>query len=256
MPLEKSPTLPTDAAHPYLDKDGGKIRGLFDAIAPKYDLLNHLLSLNIDRWWRRVAVRELAPTANGRYLDACTGTGDLSFSLLREIRSRGGKPETDRPQVFSSDFSLPMLRVGQKKSRSGTRPRFLQGDTLHLPFGDGTFDGAMVGFGIRNVADLLAGLEELRRVLRQGAPLVLLEFTALNFPIVGPIFEFYSEKILPRIGNLLSRSPDDAYTYLHESIERWPKGEELVGIMREAGFKGARWQRLMPGNVAIHVGHA
>lgn len=256
MPLENvslSGSKPSPAAteHPYLDKDQGKIRRLFDAIAPRYDLLNHLLSFNIDRWWRRVAVRELHLERDGCYLDACTGTGDLSYSLLRELRPLGG-----HHRVFSSDFSLPMLQLGQKKRRPGTSPRFLAGDTLELPFAADTFDGAMVGFGIRNVADLHEGLVELRRVLRRGRRLVLLEFTSLDVPLVGPVFEFYSERVLPRIGNLLSRSPDDAYTYLHQSIQRWPKGDELVEILRGAGFKGARWRRLFPGNVAIHVGHA
>ena len=245
------------AAHPYLDKDRRKIQGLFDSIAGDYDFLNHLLSLGIDVRWRKRAVRALGIRPGGTYLDACCGTGDLGFSILSDHR------DLDAIEVIGSDFSLGMLEHGERKRRRALAkgdvdaprtPRFLAGDTLHLPFADKTFDGAAVAFGIRNVQDLAGGLRELRRVVRPGGKIVLLEFTRLRVPLVGPCFHFYLEHILPRIGNFISRSEDRAYTYLNDSIRRWPDVETLAETMREADLTAVDWTTLFPGNVALHVG--
>lgn len=256
MNAPENPTLSVDgesSAHPYLNKEHGKIRGLFDAIAPRYDLLNHLLSFNLDRVWRRIAIRELPLGPDRRFLDACSGTGDLSFEIVRALR-RGGHTDSS---VCSTDFSIPMLEIGSKKRpENGLAHTFIAADTLHLPFRDHTFEGATVSFGIRNVEDLSGGLEELRRVLRPGGKLVLLEFTPVRTPGLKQCFDLYCHGILPRIGNLISGSPDQAYSYLQQSIDRWPDGEELKNRMREAGFKAVRWRRLIPGNVALHVGTA
>ncbi len=241
------------AAHPYLDKEHQKIQGLFDSIAPRYDFLNHLLSLGIDVYWRRRAVEELRPRAGGRYLDACCGTGDLSFTLQEKHGPQG------QISVVGSDFSLGMLRHGVKKrgkeqKRLRSFPTFLAGDTLKLPFEDATFDGVAVAFGIRNVHDLSAGLRELRRVVRPGGRVVILEFTPLRIPVVGAVFHFYLEHILPRIGNFIARSNDRAYTYLNDSIRRWPDGETLSEQMRNAGLCAIEWRTLFPWNVALHAG--
>ncbi len=234
-------------AHPFLDKEQRKIQGLFDSIAPRYDLLNHLLSFQLDRRWRRLAVGELRPRRGGTYLDACCGTGDLGFSLLRGF-------ERSEIRVIGADFSLGMLKLAVRKGEEGSRPHFLAGDTLRLPFADGTFDGAAVAFGIRNVEDLAGGLRELTRVVRPGGRVVLLEFTPLHVPFVGPLFHFYLAKVLPRIGNWISGSDERAYSYLNESIRRWPEGEALSDQMRAAGVCAVRWRSLFPGNVALHAG--
>ncbi len=241
------------AAHPFLGKEHRNIRKLFDGIAPRYDLLNHLLSFNLDRWWRRFTVRELPIATGTHFLDACSGTGDLSFAIVRALRQ-----ESRSATVVSSDFSIPMLEIGSQKRgrRSSIEHEFVAADTLHLPFASETFDGASVGFGIRNVEDLTGGLRELRRVLKRGGRLVLLEFTPVQIPVVKTAFDIYCHGLLPFIGNLISRSPDRAYSYLQQSIDRWPPGDELAETMREAGFKAVRWRRLAPGNVALHVGVA
>ena len=248
------------AAHPALDKEQRKIQGLFDSIAPRYDLLNHVLSLQLDRVWRRRAVEELRPRPGGVYLDACCGTGDLSFAVQRHGDEFG--TDAPPPRVVGSDFSLGMLTHGARKrvEERGRRgetarlPGFLAGDTLNLPFADRTFDGAAVAFGIRNVADLDAGLRELTRVVRPGGQVVLLEFTPIRVPVFGAVFHFYLRHILPRIGNWISRSEDRAYTYLNESIRRWPDGDALGDRMRDAGLCAIRWRALFPGNVAVHAG--
>ena len=245
---KREPPLPTTTPHPFLHKEHVKIRGLFDAIAPRYDLLNHLLSFNLDRYWRRQAIGQLAPQPVGHYLDACAGTGDLAMELSRQVRPRGVG------SVLATDFSLPMLQGGiQKNAEPGVH--FVAGDTLRLPFADRVFAGATVGFGIRNVENLAAALTELRRTLGQGGQLVLLEFTLLENRLLRPFLDLYCQVVLPRLGNWLSGSREKAYTYLQESIDRWPRGDELASQMREAGFKGVTWRPLFPGNVALHSGY-
>jgi demethylmenaquinone methyltransferase/2-methoxy-6-polyprenyl-1,4-benzoquinol methylase len=234
------------AAHPGLDKEKRRIQGLFDSIAPRYDFLNHLLSFQLDRWWRRRAVRELGARADGIYLDACCGTGDLALALL------GRAPAA--PRVVATDFSLGMLRLALRKARAGRAPHLLAGDTLRLPFADRAFDGAAVAFGIRNVEDLDGGLRELARVIRPGGRLVLLEFTPFSVPLVRPVFHFYLERVLPRLGNWISGSDERAYSYLNDSIRRWPAGEVLADRLRAAGLVAVRWRTLFPGNVALHIG--
>ena len=241
---ESQAALSESMAHPLLGKKQNDIQSLFNGIAPRYDLLNRLLSMNIDRWWREKAIDELAPREEGRYLDACAGTGDLAFALRKRF---GGR----RPRVYCSDFSVEMVRRGNRKGRG---PRFLAGDTLQLPFADDTFDGAMVGFGIRNVENLHGGLQELRRVIRPGGRLILLEFTPMQNRLLRPVVDFYCRKIMPQIGNILSGSRVRAYSYLNASMETWPDGERLAERMREAGYKGVRWRPLFPGLVALHRG--
>ncbi len=222
------------------------VRGMFTAIAPRYDLLNHLLSLNIDRGWRRRAVARLdweaAPA--GTYLDACAGTLDLAAELAACPGFRG--------RVAGTDFVVPMLRLGRDKA-GALRP--VGADTLRLPFGDAVFDGATVGFGIRNLVDVDAGFAELRRVLRPGARLVVLDFT---LPPAGParaLYLLYFRRVLPLVGRLVSKHTD-AYTYLPDSVLQFPTPDALAARMRAAGFTDVLFERLTLGVAALHWGTA
>ena len=243
---ESSTDSPAEA-HPFLDKPGAKIQGLFDEIAPRYDVLNRILSFNIDVWWRRKAVQSLRLQPGHKILDACCGTGDLSMAAIK------AEPSID---VIGSDFSMQMLLNGDRKRRdkngSLRGPRLIQADTLNLPFRDNTFDGAMVGFGMRNVSDLPAGLKELCRVLKPGGRLMVLEFTPMTRRWLRPFSDWYQGQILPALGNLLSGSKVKAYSYLDESVKDWPDGDRFAEIIRTTPFHAVRWRPLFPGNVAVH----
>jgi len=223
-----------------------QVQTIFSEIAPRYDLLNHVLSLNIDRAWRRRAVDTLGweGAAGGRFLDACAGTYDLSLELARRADFEG--------TVVASDFAQPMLVVGHPKLK-GQRVAPVCGDTLELPFPDASFDGATVGFGVRNLADLDRGFREFRRVLKPGARLVVLEFTTPPNRLVNAGYQFYFNRILPVIGRVVSGHPW-AYTYLPESVKRFPGPEELEQKLRDAGFARAGQRLLSFGIAAIHWG--
>ncbi len=220
------------------------VRGMFTAIAPRYDLLNHLLSLNVDRRWRRQAVRALgwvrAPA--GRYLDLCAGTLDLAATLAGQPGFSG--------QVIGADFVLPMLRLGRGKS---DRVSPLNADALELPFGDATFDGATVGFGVRNLADLDVGLIEAARVLKPRARFVILEFTTPPRQPMRGLYFLYFKHLLPFIGRLVSKHTT-AYRYLPESVLAFPGPEELAGRMQACGFGEVTYELLFGGICAIHAG--
>ncbi|MEM7167756.1 MAG: bifunctional demethylmenaquinone methyltransferase/2-methoxy-6-polyprenyl-1,4-benzoquinol methylase UbiE [Planctomycetota bacterium] len=236
----------TETAHPFLDKEQRKIRTLFDRIAHRYDFLNHLLSFNMDKRWRRLAVEKLAVQDGKRYLDVCTGTGDLALELARLNKDKD-------ITVIGSDFSVPMLQIGTDKCGE-EGPRLLAGDTSRLPFPDGTFAGISVGFGIRNVENLEAGLAEMQRVLEPGGRMVILEFTPVRSRLMKPAFHLYCHGIVPLVGNLVSRSRERAYSYLQQSIDRWPTAEKFREIIAGVGFTEVGSKTLFPGNVALHWG--
>jgi demethylmenaquinone methyltransferase/2-methoxy-6-polyprenyl-1,4-benzoquinol methylase len=221
------------------------VRRMFSDIAPRSDLLNHLLSLNVDRLWRTAAARALLNGGAPRLvLDACAGTLDLALAVAR--RAEPGA------RVVATDFALPMLRLGAPKvGEASVDP--VAADSLRLPFADGTFDAASVAFGVRNLADREAGLRELARVLRSGGRLVVLEFSTPSFAPLAAVYRFYFHRVLPRIGALLSRHRE-AYTYLPESVDDYPPPETFAAMMREAGFARVRWRRLSAGIVTLHVG--
>lgn len=225
-----------------------EVRRMFGAIAPRYDLLNHLLSANRDRLWRRRAVDRLLEggPAEGMYLDACAGTFDLSVELADRAAFRG--------TVLGFDFAYPMLDAGRSKL-AGRRIAPACADALSLPLGDGSVAGAMVAFGVRNLADLDAGLSELARVLRPGGRLVILEFMTPHWQPFRALYLFYFRRVLPLVGRLISRH-GSAYTYLPESVLRFPEPAELARRMEGAGLTDVRWDVMTGGIVALHCGRA
>jgi len=237
---------PEESVLPPPEAKAGYVRGLFQAIAPWYDALNHLLSLNRDRAWRRRAVDRLDWSAHpdGLYLDACTGTFDLALELARRPGFHG--------RVVATDFAPAMLRQGQPKiGAAAIRP--LAADTLRLPFADATFHGATVGFGVRNLADLDAGLRELVRVLRPGGRLVVLDFALPPRGLLRAGYLLYFRRVLPTIGRLVSGHAS-AYRYLPESVLRFPEPPELARRLEAAGLRGVGWELRTAGVVAIHWG--
>jgi len=237
----------TPDARPSRGKDRERqVRTIFSEIAPRYDLLNHVLSLNIDRAWRRRAIDLLGWEARpeGIYLDACAGTYDLSLELVRRPGFAG--------RVVASDFAQPMLVQGHPKV-AGRAVHAVCGDSLRLPFPDATFDGATVGFGVRNLADLSAGFRDFARVLRPGARLVVLEFTVPPNPVVRWAYMVYFTRVLPLVGRIVSGHPW-AYTYLPESVKEFPGPEGLAALMEGAGFEQVSWRLLTGGIAALHVG--
>lgn len=222
------------------------VREMFSAIAPRYDLLNHLLSLNIDRAWRRAAVDRLDWQARpaGLYLDACAGTLDLAAELANRRRFSG--------RVVGADFASAMLRMGNgKATRGGIAPA--AADALQLPFRSGRFDGATVGFGVRNFADLDAGLAELRRVLRVGARLVILEFALPSRRPFRWLYQYYFRRVLPLIGRAVSGHPT-AYSYLPASVDEFPSPAGLRQRLERLGFRDCDYRLLTGGIAAIHWG--
>jgi demethylmenaquinone methyltransferase/2-methoxy-6-polyprenyl-1,4-benzoquinol methylase len=218
-----------------VQKDAGTIQAMFGEIAPRYDLLNHLLSFNVDRRWRRRAV-ELASPA-GPVLDVCTGTGDLAAAFSRATGDA----------VVGVDFCAPMLACGRDKKECGG-VRFVRGDALRLPLPSNRFDVVSVGFGIRNVADVDRGLAELVRVARPGGRVAVLEF----IPPRSRFVEFYFGRVLPFVGNLVSRSR--AYSYLNRSVADWADENELADRLRRAGCPEVTIHPLTFGFAAVHLG--
>ena len=222
------------------------VRTVFEEIAPRYDLLNHLLSLNIDRLWRRKALAALgwerAPA--GAYLDLCAGTRDVAAELSRRPGFGGF--------VVGADFAIPMLRAGAGKAPVD-RVGPVGADAQQLPLRGSSVEGATVAFGIRNVAQLDVALREVFRVLKPGARFVILEFTTPRFWIVRTLYHFYFHQVLPFIGGLIS-GHRTAYKYLPQSVANFPAPDELAARMRAAGFVDVHWMSLSFGIAAIHVG--
>jgi demethylmenaquinone methyltransferase / 2-methoxy-6-polyprenyl-1,4-benzoquinol methylase len=222
------------------------VRRTFSEIAPRYDLLNHLLSFNIDRRWRRRAIAILDPTrrADGVFVDLCAGTLDVASELSRTRGFRG--------LVLGTDFAEPMLRAGLNKA-----PRVLvapiTADALALPLANDMAAGAIVAFGIRNVASLPAALAEVYRVLEPGGRFVILEFSTPRSAVVRGAYHAYFHTVLPVVGRAVS-GHRTAYRYLPESVARFPVQEELARAMRDAGFVDVRWESVTLGVAAIHSG--
>jgi demethylmenaquinone methyltransferase/2-methoxy-6-polyprenyl-1,4-benzoquinol methylase len=217
---------------------------MFAGVAPRYDLLNHVLSANLDVIWRRKAAAALDASPGSEVLDLCCGTGDQSVAL----KKRGAR-------VASADFCVPMLAIARRKfSRLGSpRPGALAADALALPFPSGRFDGATVSFGLRNVADLDAALSQLARVLRPGGRLVVLELTVPELPVLRQLYLFYFLRLLPWIGRRISPR-GSAYSYLPNSVVSFPQRQEFLDKMAAAGFTDLSFQSLSAGTVCLYRG--
>ncbi len=221
---------------------------MFNRIASRYDALNHLLSLGLDRRWRRRAAQTLALTGRERVIDVCTGTGDLALGLVQDRKGSAGS-------VVGLDFAAEMLRRAREKIAGASltsRIALVRGDATMIPFPDGTFDAATVAFGIRNVVDTRRGCEELLRVLKPGGGLVVLEFGRPRIPGIRTLYDWYFRYLLPRIGRAVSKD-DDAYSYLPASVRTFPDGPAFTALLEDAGFVEARHVSLTVGVVYMYV---
>jgi demethylmenaquinone methyltransferase/2-methoxy-6-polyprenyl-1,4-benzoquinol methylase len=232
-----------------LDKREARIRRMFGHIAPTYDLLNHLLSLNIDHYWRWQTTRIVPPAGEAPILDLCTGTGDLALAY---DRAAGG-----RTPIFGADFCHEMLTRAGAKSRerhAAGRITFLEADAQRLPFPDDCFQITTVAFGLRNVTDTDRGLAEMVRVTRPGGKVAILEFSQPRGRLLGRLYRFYFRWVLPLIGQTISRSKDNAYRYLPASVLEFPDGEALADRLRRHGLHDVRWHPLTFGIASLYVG--
>jgi demethylmenaquinone methyltransferase/2-methoxy-6-polyprenyl-1,4-benzoquinol methylase len=230
------------------DDHATRVREMFARIAGRYDLLNHLLSGNTDKRWRKLVAKRLQPALNSpdaRALDVACGTGDLSLALVAATRAR----------VTGLDFCRPMLDVAARKAVDGAAARcvFIEGDALRLPFEDEVFDAVSIAFGLRNLANVEGGLKELLRVLRPGGRACILEFSRPVVPGFNRLFQLYFTRVLPRIGGVISGS-SSAYEYLPASVSRFPDQKQLTSMMRGAGFDEVEYQNLTGGIAALHTG--
>lgn len=261
---------PLPATEVPVDKSEQRVRDMFRQVAPRYDLMNHLLSLNIDRYWRWRAVRMLAVRNESPILDVCTGTGDLALAIAKRVGPT--------VPVVGSDFCGAMLRVAREKllrgkasvsrrsaseaadDSRGTNPgnqpvQFLEADAQALPFPDDSFQAVTVAFGLRNVHDTDRGLSELTRVCQPGGQIMVLEFSNPTLPGFRQVYQWYFEHVLPRIGQALARNDKDAYRYLQRSVGQFPDGPRLVQRMVAAGMTDVAYRPLTGGVATIYTGY-
>jgi demethylmenaquinone methyltransferase/2-methoxy-6-polyprenyl-1,4-benzoquinol methylase len=232
----------TEPANKGPEDHARRVREMFARISPRYDLLNHLLSGNIDKRWRRKVVRKLSPLLpqHAHVLDVACGTGDLSIEIF----------EAKQARVIGVDFCRPMLDVAKTKTQAVA---FIEGDALRLPFADRSFDLVTIGFGLRNLASRERGLQEMRRVLKPNGWAAILEFSQPTVSGLRQFVAFYYARLLPWIGGWLSGSRS-AYEYLPDSISKFPNQEELAAMMRDAGFVKVEFENLTGGVAALHMG--
>jgi demethylmenaquinone methyltransferase/2-methoxy-6-polyprenyl-1,4-benzoquinol methylase len=229
------------------------VQEMFSRIAPRYDFLNHVLSLSLDRVWRRRTARRFShilANPEARVFDLCCGTGDLTYALERENAWRGGGAS-----IAGADFSGAMLALAQRKARQQhSRAAFCAADALRLPLADGSAGLITSAFGFRNLANYRQGLAEFLRVLRPGGELGILEFCEPRTGWMAALYRAYFSKVLPRIGGAISGS-GEAYSYLPASVARFPQPDELAGWMRESGFIDVHYESWTFGSVTLHIGH-
>jgi demethylmenaquinone methyltransferase/2-methoxy-6-polyprenyl-1,4-benzoquinol methylase len=229
-------------------KDPAKIQSMFSTIAHRYDLLNRVLSLGIDGYWRKFAVNQLPRVENARFLDVATGTCDVALEIIKRF-----PPDA---KVVGVDFSEGMLELGKEKVRAaGLQDRIdvRFADVTALPFEDNSFDASTIAFGIRNVQDYKQGISEMSRVVKSGGRVVILEFTSIQSRFFRPLYVFYITKVLPFIGELIS-GKKGAYKYLPDSMLNFPAPEKFKEAMEETGLKDVTYHKLSFGITAVHVG--
>ncbi|MFP6676344.1 MAG: bifunctional demethylmenaquinone methyltransferase/2-methoxy-6-polyprenyl-1,4-benzoquinol methylase UbiE [Pirellulaceae bacterium] len=232
-----------------IDKSNQRVRQMFGEIAAKYDRMNHLLSMNVDRLWRRKTVRMVRPLTNAPILDVCTGTGDLAIALYKEKKGKA--------TVVGADFCREMLEIGERKRiRRGFLENFnfVEADAQALPFESGSFQLVTVAFGLRNVADTDLGLREMTRVCAPDGKVAVLEFSMPTRQPFRGFYRWYFKNILPRIGQLFARNASDAYAYLPDTVEDFPCGQALVSRMEAAGLTSVEFHPLTMGIATLYIG--
>jgi demethylmenaquinone methyltransferase/2-methoxy-6-polyprenyl-1,4-benzoquinol methylase len=231
-----------------VDKSAARVRRMFGEIAPRYDLVNHLLSLNADKYWRWRTVRRAAPSGDVPILDLCTGTGDLALAYARRSKAN----------IIAADFCHEMLVIGRRKAASAgfaNRVQFIEADAEHLPFSDGTFQLVSVAFGLRNVTNTDRGLREMVRVCRIGGQVAVLEFSHPRRWPLSSMYRWYFRRVLPRLGQALSRNSSAAYQYLPQSVGEFPVYEQLVTRMEAAGLERVKYYPLTLGVATLYIGY-
>ena len=230
-------------------KKAGRVRGVFDSVAPKYDLMNDLMSGGMHRLWKQFALSQTQLRPGQRALDVAGGTGDLARGMARQVGDHG--------LVVLSDINGAMLGVGRDRLLDAGLVRgidYVQANAEKLPFADGSFDCVTIGFGLRNVTDKPAALASMRRVLRPGGRLIVLEFSRPVAPGLNTLYDAYSFRVLPLLGRMVAND-EGSYRYLAESIRMHPDQETLLGMMRDAGLEDCRYHNLAGGIVAVHRGY-
>lgn len=219
---------------------------MFAGVARHYDLLNHVLSLNIDKRWRRTTVRKVPSLNDQPILDVCTGTGDLAIEYAKS---------PGKPRVIGADFCREMLVIARQKADKYKLPiEFFEADAMQLPFADSSFQIVSVGFGLRNVSDTMKGILEMVRVAAPGGRVAILEFSRPRVPILRSLYLAYFKYLLPRIGQSVSKSSHDAYHYLPASVMQFPDGEEMVALMQQAGLSKVEFFPLTLGIATLYIG--
>lgn len=251
MKMKKEPGKKTthfgEEVIPEEEKEG-RVREVFDTVADKYDLMNDLMSLGTHRLWKRIVASETRLKAGERAIDVAGGTADISILMARRVGENG--------RVVVCDINGEMLQLGRKKCVDRgliDNIKFVQGNAEAIPFADNTFHAATVGFGIRNVTHLKAALKEMARVVKPGGRVVCLEFSRVKAPVLSRLYDFYSFKFIPAVGEAVTGNRG-AYEYLPESIRKFPAQEEFKGMMEEAGLYSVRYRNIFGGIAAIHTG--
>jgi demethylmenaquinone methyltransferase/2-methoxy-6-polyprenyl-1,4-benzoquinol methylase len=240
----------SDATESGVDKSGHRVRDMFAQIAPRYDLMNHVLSLNIDRLWRRKTVQKLDLSGSEPVVDACTGTGDLAIAMAKLVDGRA--------RVVGTDFCNEMLdiaRLKQMKAALATeRVEFIEADTQDLPFDDNSCQAVTVAFGLRNVQDTMRGLIEMTRICKPSGQVAVLEFSKPTLPGLRQLYSAYFKHVLPRIGQAVARNEQSAYEYLPNSVAEFPCGQDLADMMERAGLEKVEFWPMTFGVATLYIG--